>query len=201
VLIFCERLRLARGQQLRSRYPAALLSAEPAYQQLAAKLNEKTTFTFLPWSRLADVVRHWEDTSGLTILVDWSSLAEAEMSPSSPIACSANHRNWSDVLDGSLEPIDLAWWPVNKDTIQITTAEAIDDVQRIEFYAIPKSMRERFASDDALIESLQNGLHTGESGSGMKSKQPTMILDDTSGRLIVLGTPKVHRVLSQHIKP
>ena len=92
VLIFCERLRLSRGLPLRSRYPAALLSVESPYQQIASKLNQRATFTFLPWSRLADVIRHWQDASGVTILVDWAALAEVELSPSSPSACSA-HRS------------------------------------------------------------------------------------------------------------
>ena len=90
VVIFCERLRLARGLVVQSKYPAAMLSVESPYQRLSAKLSEHTTFTFLPWTRLADVVRNWQEMSGLTVLVDWGALAEAELGPSSPVACSAN---------------------------------------------------------------------------------------------------------------
>jgi hypothetical protein len=196
VLIFCERLRLARGMSLRSRYPAALLSVEPAFQQVAAKLNQKTTFTFLPWTRLADVVRHCEDASGLTMVVDWAALADTELSPNSPIACSANNRAWQDVLDKTLEPFGLAWWPVSKDTIQITTADAIEDVQRIEFYSIPMPMREQFATSESLVASLQDELMK---QGGAQVKQPAMAIDEASGRLIVLGSPVVHRLLGARL--
>jgi hypothetical protein len=196
VLIFCERLRLARGLPLRSRYPAALLSAEPACSQLAAKLDGKATFTFLPWNRLGDVVRHWEVKSGVTILVDWSALADEELSPNSPVACSANDRSWQDVLDKTLEPIGLAWWPVSKDSIQVTSANAIEDVQRVEFYAISMAMQGEFASNDALIGSLQAEL---TKQVGQRLKPTVMAVDEVSGRLIVLGSPLVHRVLSERL--
>jgi hypothetical protein len=192
VLIFCERLRIARSLPLRSRYPAELLSIEPAYQAIAAKLGEKTTFTILPWSRMTDVVGHWQSASGITVLVDWAALADRNLGPSSSIACSANDRTWGDVLDKSLEPIELTWWPVNKDTIQITTSEAVEDVRRIEFYAIPKALREQFASNDALIETLQNELQESQAAA-------TVLFDYKSDRLVVLGAPAAHRALSSRL--
>jgi hypothetical protein len=194
VLIFCERLRLARGLPLRSRYPAALLSVKPAHEAIAAMLGQKTTFTFMPWSRLADVVRHWQDESGVTILVDWAALADVELGPSSLVSCAAVDRTWADVLDGTLEPIGLAWWPVNGGAIQITSREAVEDRQRIEFYAVPKEMREQFRDGEALVASLHDELSQQE---GNSIKQPVIAVDEVSGRLIVLGSPLVHRILSE----
>jgi hypothetical protein len=196
VLIFCERLRMARGLPVKSRYPAALLSVEPAYQSIATKLQQKTTFTFLPWSRFADVINHCEGASGLTILINWEALAEAELGPNSPMACSATNRSWQDVLDKTLEPIGLAWWPANKDTIVITSADACEDVQRVEFYSISEPNREQFAGDDALIASLQD--HVSKQ-LGKLEKQPIMSIDEPSGRLIVLGSPLVHRALAERL--
>lgn len=200
VLIFCERLRLARGLALRSRYPADRLSVESPYARIADKLNQRTIFTFLPWARLADVVRQWEDASGLTILVGWSALADIDLGPASPLACSAIDRTWADVLDRILEPIGLAWWAVDGETIQISTREALDDIQRIEFYAVPKPQRDQFASNEALIESLQEGIKEHASGNHSNAQQPLFVFDEPSDRLIVLADPNGHRQLSQRLR-
>ena len=81
---------------------------------------------------------------------------------------------------------------MNKDTIQLTTAESLDEVQRIEYYAISKAMREQFADSEALLSLLQTELHEQDRN---QAKQPVMTIDEASGRLIVLASPAVHRVL------
>jgi hypothetical protein len=199
VLIFCERLRLARGLAARSRYPTALLSADSAYKKLAPKFKQRTTFTFLPWTRLADVLRHWQEESGVTIVADWAALTDAELGPSAPIACSAIDRTWEDALDGVLAPLGLAWWAVNGETIQITSREALNDIQRIEFYAVPKSLRGQFASNEALIDSLAGEVRTSATDSRAPLEATQLELDKPSGRLIVLATPQVHRFLSRRL--
>ena len=80
-LIFCERLRLARGLPLKSKFPSALLTVDSPYEKLGTKLSRPTTFTFLAWTRLADVLRQWQETSSVTILVDWPALRDVEFTP------------------------------------------------------------------------------------------------------------------------
>jgi hypothetical protein len=198
VVIFCERLRLARGLTIQSKYPAAMLSVESPYQRLSAKLGEHTTFTFLPWTRLADVARNWQELNGLMVLVDWSALAEAELGPSSPVACSANDRPWQESLDGVLEPLGLGWWAVNEETIQITSLAALEKIQRIEFYNVPPKVRATFATGEALIDSLQRELAEAAGKKG-KPAPAHMEVDEASGRLIVLATSGAHRHLSQRL--
>ncbi|HEX5472630.1 MAG TPA: hypothetical protein VFW73_12130 [Lacipirellulaceae bacterium] len=195
VVIFCERLRLARGLVPRSKYPAGLLSVESPYQQLAAKLDERTTFTFLDGSRLTGVFRQWQEMTGLTILVDWATLSEVDLTPSSPIACSVINRTWADSLNGILEPLGLGWWAVDGQTIQITSLSALEKIERIEFYQVPPKVRAQFANAQALIEALekQTAEHTSNQGAGDHLQ---MALDEPSGRLIVLGSPAAQRFLS-----
>jgi hypothetical protein len=195
-LIFCERLRLARGLSQRSRYPASLLATQSPYEVASSTLKRRTTFTFLPWTRFSDVLRHWQDASTLTILVDWRALAEIELGPSSPVTCSANNRTWEEALDGILERIGLAWWAVNGETIQITTQEALDNIRRVEFYEVPKTLQDRNASSSAVIESLQKELAAVDSAS-----PPVMEIDEKSNRLIVLASPRIHRALSKRLSP
>jgi hypothetical protein len=195
ILIFCERLRLARGLALRSRYPAARLSIVPPQTALAGKLHARTTFTFLPWTPLGDIFRHWEETSGFTILVDWAALANQELAPWSPAACSVVHRTWNEALDHVLAPLELAWWAVDPETLQITTREALDHIQRIEFHFVPQSLQEQFASKDALIEALQNEAPQADDSGGTHSVSLHMEFDEPSGRLLVRGSPLAQQYL------
>jgi hypothetical protein len=78
----------------------------------------------------------------------------------------------------------------------ITSADACEDVQRVEFYSISEPNREQFAGDDALIASLQD--HVSKQ-LGKLEKQPIMSIDEPSGRLIVLGSPLVHRALAERL--
>jgi hypothetical protein len=191
VLVFLERLRLARGLPLVSRYPAERLTNESTYGQLAGKLRRPTTFTYVPWTRLADVVRDWQRQSDVTMLVDWKRLAEVELEPSSPISCSVIHRTWEEALDGILEPLGLAWWAIDGETIQITSRKAADGLQRIEFFAIPLALREKYAGDEALIEAIRREL--------VERGQATVQVDIDGDRLIVLGNATAHRYLERRV--
>jgi len=155
VLVFCERLRLARSKPLRSKYPAELLSIESPYAKLATKLRQPTTFTFLAWTRLADVIHQWQEMIGVTMLVDWSALRDVNLTPTSPIACSTIDRPWSEALDGVLEPLGLAWWAADAQTICITGRDALARVERVEFYVIPPKFREQSADVATLLDSLR----------------------------------------------
>jgi hypothetical protein len=199
VLVFCERLRVARGLAVRSRYPKGLVSATPAFQLLAPKLDARTTFTFLPWSRFADVVRHWQETTGRDFLVDWSALKDLEIGPDSTIACSARDRSYSDALDGILEPLGLTWWAANGDTIQITTIEAAKNIERVEFYEVPQNPRTQFANSDAMSEALLKEIGARRRDKRQLAPSARLQVDEPSGRLIVLADAETHRFLSARL--
>ena len=190
LLIFCERWRMARGLAQRNQYLSGRLSITSPYPPVDAKLGNHTTFTFLPWTRLDDVVRHWEQATGLTMLVDWTRLADEELAPSTPIACSAVDRPWNEALREIFEPLGLAWWAVDSQTIQITTQDALDTIERTEFYVVSKEMRDKFDSKETFLESLQTDL------AGARAR---LHVDAASGRLIVRGTPAVHRYLAARL--
>jgi hypothetical protein len=200
IIVFCERLRLARGLAPRSRYPVELLSVDSPDGAISKKLDKTVTFTILPWSRFADVVHFWQESSGLTILVDWQALADMELGPSTPLACSATSRRWDEVFDGVLEPVGLAWWAVDGDTIQITSRDALTERQRVEFFAVPDSLRAQFASQEAFIASLPSTLGELATGNESAGASIRMAIDAPSGRLIVLASPAVHRFLSERLR-
>ncbi|MEM6798387.1 MAG: hypothetical protein AAF589_02640 [Planctomycetota bacterium] len=136
VAIFCERLRKARGLEPRSRYPQDRLRTRPAMVALAPILARRTTFTFIDFTPLSEVIEHWRRTSRLTILVDWASLADVDLSPTSTIACSINDQPWGEALDAVLGGLGLAWRPIDERTIQITTLVDSQAKRTVEFYSV-----------------------------------------------------------------
>jgi len=194
-LIFCERLRLARSLPLKSKFPAALLTVDAPYHKLAATLTKPTTFTFLAWAPLGDVLRQWQEMCGVTILVDWPALREAELTPSTPVACSTINRPWTEALDGILEPLGLGWWASDAHTIQITSRDALARLERVEFYTVPKAMRDEHKSASALAAAFKSDIE--ENVDDQSAVANIRIeLDEPSSRLIVRATPAVQRYLS-----
>jgi hypothetical protein len=200
ILLFCERLRLSRGLAKRSRYPAERLAIEPSYTAIGPKLKARTTFTFLPWERFSDVIRFWQDSGDVTILVDWPALADAALVPSSPVSCSAIDRRWDEALDGILAPLGLAWWAIDGETIEITTLKKLDEIRRVEFYPIGESFRNRYADESVLVESLESDVRERLAPREPHPAGVRMKLDEPSGRLIVFASPPVHRYLSQRLR-
>ncbi len=195
-LIFCERLRLARGRSLRSKYPTELLTVDSPYAKLSTKLQLPTTFTYLPWMRLADFARELHELTGLTVLVDWAALADVNLEPASPLACSVNNRPWGEALDGVLEPLGLAWWAVDGQTLQITSRDAVSRIERVEFYAIPKA---QWAASAAFADSLKKAIAE-RPNKADQADNVRMQVDEPSGRLIVRASPEVHRFLVQRLE-
>jgi hypothetical protein len=198
ILIFCERLRMVRGLPQRSRYPADLLSIDSPYSKLSPTLSEPTTFTFLPWTRLTDVVAHWQASTGVTMLVNWEALAKEELAPGTPIACSAINRPWDAALDAVLEPLGLTWWAIDGQTIQITSRDKLASLGQIEFYAVPRPTREQYAGAAELLTALHQVVSEIDADVGVPSDAATRIeLDRPTGRLMVLASPAVHRRLAE----
>jgi hypothetical protein len=85
--------------------------------------------------------------------------------------------------------LDLAWWAVDGETIQITSRKAADRLQRIEFHTIPAQLRQQFANDEALAAALR---------AENEAAADLFVLQGT--HLIVLGNEIVHRTLTRRLR-
>lgn len=182
-LIFCERLRKARGLKLQSKYPVDLLRTKPLETALAPTLDRRTTFSFVTWTPLLQVVRHWERESKLTILVDWSALADVQLAPASTIACAVEGVSWREALDAVLEPLGLAWVPVDETTMQITSRAAAEAHEYVDFYPVASGDSEALATQ--LRESMPDG--------------GTIVPDGASRSLIVRANSAGHRHIATQL--
>ena len=136
ILLLLERSRAALGLPSRSKYPAALIAAEAPAVALAERLGGPTTFTFSQYTPLREIFRHWQEELGVAVLVDWPALADLRIWPNTRIACSSAGKPWHAALDTILEPLGLAWRPIDRRTIEITTLEKAASAPLVEIYRL-----------------------------------------------------------------
>lgn len=153
VRVFCDRLRKARGLTPRGLAPELLLTTAPAIETLGPALGRSSTFSFVSWTPLCEVVDHWRRVSGLAVVVDWRLLSRADITPQTPIACGVNGKPLSEALDSVLGPIGLGWRAIGPDTIEITTTQGLAESFSIEFYPLTNDQRQRGPID--LTEQLE----------------------------------------------
>jgi hypothetical protein len=134
VLIFLERIRLAKEKPLRSKYPERLLSARPYKSTIAEQVSAPAIFTFSHETPLAEVFLYWQTEMGLPVFVDWPALATAKLWPESRITCRSANEPWHTALDQILEPLGLGWHAVSGGGIQITSLEVVESDPVLDIY-------------------------------------------------------------------
>jgi len=140
VLIFLERLRLARGIPPRSRFPIKRLAGSASNAVLAERLRAPTTFTFSHYTSIDEIVGYWQQELGIPTLVDWPALAALGIWPNSRIACSAENEPWSAAFDQVLEPLGLGWRAVVGGAVEITSAEKVQTELQLELYRLEREL-------------------------------------------------------------
>lgn len=135
-VVFCERLRAARGLATRSRLPADQLLLTSARVQAKTHLAKKVACTFHAPTRLTDVVRYLEELSGAKILIDWRSLSSANFHPQDMITCALAEQPLSSALDALLTPLNLTYRVVDKHTLEIFAQQDLPTKMTREFYSL-----------------------------------------------------------------
>ncbi len=185
VLIFLERLRLARKLQPRSRFPVERLAGAPAYAVVAKRLRVPTTFTFSHYTPMSEVVRFWQRELAIPILVDWPALASSDLWPDSRIACSIENKPWQEALDQVLEPLGLGWRATLGGAIEITSAEKVRTQLQLELVPLRRDLGNEVAP---VLEALRN----------LSARQLGKIAYDPAGNvLIVLQSAATQRLIYQ----
>lgn len=157
ILVFCEKLRLARGLAIKSSSnPGALFDLRSRRERAAAQLAKPLTINFVRPTPLVEIVPRLEKQSGLRILVDWSAIDRQGWNPDGLAVLTADRQPLGEALDAMLDPMDLTWRAVSADVLQITTQEAIAEQPEIEFHSVAGLLEKE--SPEALIERLEAAL-------------------------------------------
>ena len=190
VLVLLERMLLARDRPNKSRYPTDLLSIEPTYLLLQPKLQQARAVNFLPWAELREVLHYVQQAWGVTVLVDWQSLADVQLEPTSLVACSVGAGSWDEFFDQVFKPLELAWRPLDEGTIQITSQATAQTARWIEFYPVANLVGDRFSDSDSLVEAITGDLSEAELA------ECEFVYDLGSEHLLVLANGAAHHVLT-----
>jgi hypothetical protein len=193
VLVLLERMLLARDLPNKSRYPTGRLSVEPSYLLLQPKLQQARTVNFLPWAEFREVVRYVQQAWGVTVLVDWQSLADVRLEPTSLVACSFGKGLWDEFFEQVFKPLQLAWRPLDEGTIQLTSQATARKARWIEFYPVVDFVGDRFSDTDSLVEALTGDLSEAELA------ECEFVYDPGSEHLLVLANAAAHHVLTDRL--
>ncbi len=190
VLVLLERMLLARGLPNKSRYPTDRLSIEPTYLLLQPKLQQARTVNFLPWAELRNVLRYVQQAWDVTVLIDWQSLADVQLEPTSLVACSVGEQSWDGFFEQVFKPLGLTWRPLDEGTLQITSQATAQTARWIEFYPVKDLVRDRYSATNSLVEAIASDLHEAELA------ECEFVYDPGSKHLLVLANAAAHHALT-----
>lgn len=190
VLLLLERSRAALGLPPRSKYPAALVGSEAAPIALAERLSAPATFTFSQYTPLREIFRHWQEEMQVAVLVDWPELADLRLWPNTRIACSSTDEPWDKALDEVLTPLGLAWRPIDKRTIEVTTQDKAATAPVVEIYRLSP---EALGNGEDLAEEVNK---IAASAGSPAEAQTATIVDAAHGLLIVRQPATIQRAIA-----
>jgi hypothetical protein len=162
----CEKLRVARGRPLRSRFSPDRPDTrfDPRRFELATRQAKAHSILGRPITAgigraapLCDVVSHLAEQSSATILVDGAALGEAGLSVQTEARLTAAGESLEAAIDRLLEPLKLAYRVVDENVIEITTPKAINERPCLEFYPIRGLISGKAPSPEE-VESLREKL-------------------------------------------
>ena len=137
VVDFTERLRVARGLPLKSKYDPKVFRLEPRTERIREKLATSVSLNFAsptPFTRILDRLGR---AAGVRLIVDWRALDEAGWNPDAEALLAAEKSSFGEALDDLLSPMELAWRVIDDSTIQVLTPAALAARPDLEIYKLP----------------------------------------------------------------
>jgi hypothetical protein len=136
VLMFCERLRIARGLPAHGTVPDPWPDQEPRIRLGLSRLAQTTTANFVSPTRFVDILVYLEEAGDLQLIVDWQSLGTLGWNPQALARIEATDQPLSQVLQSLLAPMELSFRVIGSDTLQITSAKVANATLEVEFYPV-----------------------------------------------------------------
>ncbi len=188
ILVFCEKLRSARGRPLRSRYPAAMFALATRLDRARAKLREPVTLNYHEPAPLGEIVGQLAEQTRAKIVVDWLALAADGKPPQVEAALAMDHRPLAEALDKLLRPLGLTYRAVDATTLEVTTVKAVAVRLELEIHPVAKLL-----SPGVTAAAIQQRIKAEAAGSTWsEAGGPGVIdFDPPSNCLLVLQSPAV----------
>ncbi|MGE0759086.1 MAG: hypothetical protein AB7F89_03430 [Pirellulaceae bacterium] len=160
VILFCEKLRVARGLPPRSKFNPNYFQLATRQQRAQPALTKPITLNYPRPVPLVQVLNRITKETGVHLLVDWRATAAGGWNPDTHVIFTVASQPLGDALHTLLADMDLTLRIVDETTWQITTQAAADQHLDLEFYrlggpalpaatqvAVPPSVREMIPSE------------------------------------------------------
>ncbi|HEV2970865.1 MAG TPA: hypothetical protein VGY55_12915, partial [Pirellulales bacterium] len=183
LLVFCEKLRIARGLPLRSKIDPDRFRLVPRTAAAAKALALPVTADFNRPEPLSRVLAYLHGSTHVTLLIDQVALAEQRMSAETEALLAADRQPLGQTLTALVEPMDLTWRVVGERAVEITTPQAAAMHAEVEFYPAGELLSGE-TNGQALIARIERELATA-AGSEAPAAHPTIRFDAASRALIV----------------
>ena len=136
IIRLCEKLRVARGLDTRSRYPHALFQLTPRHQQAEHLL--KTPVRVRHWSPtgFGQIVADLAAAADGQILVDWRALEVEGWNHHLKLRFVVDNKRLSTAIEELLEPLNLTYRIESADMLVITTETSELQQMDIEMYRV-----------------------------------------------------------------
>jgi len=165
VLQLCEKLRVARGLPVRSRYAADRFELTPRVEQAAPSLAAGVSLNYVPPTRLIEILDRLEEESGLQLLAHWLSMAKLDVYPDFETTFTATDQPLGQALDELLAPLGLAYRVVDRTMLQITSQEFLERHHEIEIHRV-NDWPQNDATGEQLSAQVKKALDINQPASG-----------------------------------
>ena len=182
LLVFCEKLRNARGKPLRSRLDPARFALTTRYQQAKEVLARPVSVNFHHATPLAEVVDYLAGTVQADVLIDRVALAEVGLSDQAEVSFTAEQQPWGVVMEEMLRALGLGYRLFDAGTLQVTTLQRVGTELELEFYPIGPLL-DQGQTPEALIERIKGGV---AGGTWSDAGGPGAIHFDRPGRCFIV---------------
>lgn len=192
ILVFCEKLRNARGKPLRSHFHPDRFALATRRARAGQILARQVTANFQEPAPLEQILEYLEELTQTEILIDHAALRQAGLSAAAEASLSVRKQPLASALDELLRPRELDYRVVEADTLQVTTRNAVAGRMELEFYPIA-ALLAGGQTETALLERIKSRL----AGSTWSDAGGPGVLhfDGPSRCLIVLQSQPVQRAL------
>jgi hypothetical protein len=186
ILVFCEKLRVARGLPLRSRLDPQRFALATRVDQARPMLDRILSAGIREPVPLEEVLAKLKGSEEAEIVLDRPALAAAGLA-GVKATVTADRKRLVLVLGQVLDPLDLAWRVVDAGTIQVSTRKAVAARLELEFYKVGHLLGDQPpAALIARIKGRLPGVAWNESGG-----PGVLVYDAPSQCLIVLQSQPV----------
>jgi len=196
ILVFCEKLRNARGRPLRSSQDPARFELTTRLNEAGPALNRRISANFHEPATLVDILTYLGRQAEVDILLDRRAMGAAGLSDKSEISLVAHDQPLAEVLKELLQPLKLAYRAVDAQTLQVTTQSAVDTRLDLEFYPVGKLLGKELSGSD-LAEQIKSAVAPDTWKN--EGKSAAIYFDQPSNALIISQSQPVQGAIQEFL--